>query len=167
MSASEIYSPKLFELPITPADASHRNEADLPWVEMGLDIKMKLLSANDKTGTWISLYQFPAGLVLPKHRHSGCVVAYTLQGKWCYLENDFVATKGSMIQETANSAHTLSVDADNTEPTIVFFVVEGSLTHYDENGNVWGIDDAQTMLQRYLELSAAQDTPVKREQVAY
>jgi len=160
MDSNDVYMSSLGDLPQTPLDASHVNHNDLPWVDIGLDIKMKMLGVDHKTGTWTTIQSFPAGTMLPKHRHSGSVVAFTLQGNWRYLEQDFTATPGSLIQETANSAHTLSVNADNEDNTIVLFIVQGSLTHYDDNGNIWGIDDAETMLDRYLTLAKEQQVEV-------
>ncbi len=158
-------APSIASQPESPLPAGHLNANDLPWVEQYPGIEMKILRVSDDTGTWIIMNRFAPGTQLPKHRHSGGVVAYTLQGRWRYLEYDFVATAGSVIREPANSSHTLSVPADAGEPAVIFFVVEGSLTHFGDNGEIWGISDGHTQLAEYLALAAAQGHRVTRAQV--
>lgn len=147
-------------LPETPLESGHLNHDDLPWVDQGFGIEMKILRVCNDSGSWIIMNRFPPGTQLPTHRHSGGVTALTLQGKWGYLESDFSATAGSVIREPANTAHTLKVADDAGEPTIVFFQVEGSLTHFTEDGTIWGISDGQTQLAEYIRLSKEQDQEV-------
>ena len=149
-------APGVLELPESPSPTGHVNSEDLPWVEQAPGVEMKVLRVGDDYGTWVVMNRFHPGIVLPKHRHSGGVTAYTVSGRWHYLENDFVATAGSVVREAACSVHTLTVPADATEPAVVFFVIEGSLTHIGDDGEIWGISDAQTEKARYLELAAQQ-----------
>ena len=148
------------ELPASPQRPGHVNSDELPWVEQGPGIEMKVLRVSDDFGTWVVMNRFQPGVTLPTHRHSGGVTAYTVSGRWRYLEHDFVAGSGSVVREPACSAHTLTVDADWTEPAVVFFVIEGSLAHIGPDGMLWGISDAQTERARYLELAAEQGSPV-------
>ena len=152
-------------LPETPLESGHLNQNDLPWVDQGFGIEMKILRVCDSTGNWIIMNRFPPGTQLPTHRHSGAVTAYTLQGNWGYLESDFTATVGSVIFEPANTSHTLKVADDADEPTIVFFVIEGSLTHYTDDGTIWGISDGHTQLAEYLRLSKEQGNEVTIDQL--
>ena len=143
------------ELPQSPLPPGHVNSDDLPWVEQGPGVETKVVRVSDDFGTWVVLNRFQPGVVLPTHRHSGGVTAYTISGTWGYQEHDFVATVGSVVREPACSAHTLAVPSDAKEPAVVFFVIEGSLTHIGPDGSIWGISDAQTELARYLEGLAA------------
>ena len=147
-------------LPETPLESGHLNHHDFPWVDQGFGIEMKILRVSDSTGSWVIMNRFPPGTQLPTHRHSGAVTALTLQGQWGYLESDFTATAGSVIFEPANTSHTLKVADDGEEPTIVFFTIEGSLTHYTEDGTIWGISDGHTQLAEYLRLAQEQGNPV-------
>ncbi len=148
------------DLPESPQPPGHMNSEDLPWVEQGPGVEMKVLRISDDFGTWVVLNRFQPGVVLPTHRHSGGVTAYTLSGAWGYQEHDFVATTGSVVREPACSAHTLAVSPDAKEPAVVFFVIEGSLTHIGPDGSIWGISDAQTELARYREGAALQGSPI-------
>jgi 2,4'-dihydroxyacetophenone dioxygenase len=73
-----------------------------------------------------------AGLV-NRHYHPQQVFAYTISGKWGYLEHDWVATAGDWIYEAPGEAHTL-VAYESDEPMRVTFNVTGPLIWLDENG---------------------------------
>ena len=72
---------------------------------------------------------------------------YTIQGKWRYLEHDWVATAGTFIYEPAGEAHTLVILDDSPEPMITFFVVSGGLVYVDEKGTCVGYEDGFTLLE--------------------
>ena len=80
-----------------------------------------------------------AGLV-NRHYHPHEVFAYTISGKWGYLEHDWTATAGDFVYETPGEGHTL-VAYDSDEPMRVFFVVEGPLIWLDDDGNGVGYFD--------------------------
>lgn len=128
----------------------------LPWVDQGPGVEMKIIRAAEHTGTWVVLNRFQPGVVLPTHRHSSCVTAYTISGRWRYMEYDFIAKPGSVIFEPACTAHTLCVPEEETEPAVVFFVIEGGLTHIGPDGKIWDISDALTERQRYHDLAKEQ-----------
>jgi 2,4'-dihydroxyacetophenone dioxygenase len=73
-----------------------------------------------------------AGLV-NRHYHPHEVFAYTISGKWGYLEHDWVATAGDFVYETPGEAHTL-VAYESDEPMKVHFKVKGPLIWLDEKG---------------------------------
>jgi anti-sigma factor ChrR (cupin superfamily) len=139
-------------LPQTSLPSGHLDTESMPWVEQAPGIEMKILRISEDYGTWVVMNRLQPGTTLPTHRHSGGVTAYTISGSWNYLEHDFVAKKGSLIREPAGTAHTLNVDASGTEPAIIFFIIEGGLTHIGPDGNIWGISDAQTEKSRYLQM---------------
>ena len=74
-----------------------------------------------------------AGLV-NRHYHPHEVFAYTISGKWGYLEHDWVATAGDFVYETPGEAHTL-VAYESDEPMKVHFKVKGPLIWLDEKGD--------------------------------
>ena len=85
------------------------------------------------------LYAKKAGLV-NRHYHPHQVFAYTLSGKWGYLEHDWTATAGDFIYETPGESHTL-VAYDHPEPMRVFFMVSAPLIWLDEAGETTGYFD--------------------------
>jgi 2,4'-dihydroxyacetophenone dioxygenase len=90
-----------------------------------------------------------AGLV-NRHYHPQQVFAYTISGKWGYLEHDWVATAGDWVYEAPGEAHTL-VAYESEEPMKVTFNVTGPLIWLDENGQPTGHFDVFD----YIELCKA------------
>ncbi|MGH9032808.1 MAG: 2,4'-dihydroxyacetophenone dioxygenase family protein [Acidimicrobiia bacterium] len=129
--------------------SSHLNQDDLPWAQWGEGVWAKVLRVSRETGTWVLINRFAPGTRIPTHHHDGSVHAWTLKGRWHYLEYDFVATPGSFVFEEAGSTHTLEALADNEEPVEVFFVIEGGLILYDDDGNMFGFTDARAALDLY------------------
>lgn len=137
----------------------HVGEADLPWVDGGDGIELKLLRVSLETGVWVVRNRFQPGVQLPIHKHTGAVEGFTLTGRWRYLEYDFVNTPGSYIHEPAGSVHTLHVPVDNEGPTDVLFVIEGALLNLDAEGQVEGVVDGGVVLMGYELLCEAQGYP--------
>lgn len=86
-----------------------------------------------------------AGLV-NRHYHPHPVFAYTISGKWGYLEHDWTATRGDVVYETPGASHTL-VCYETEEPMKVFFVVYGPLIWLDENGATTGHYDVHDYIE--------------------
>ena len=80
-----------------------------------------------------------AGLV-NRHYHPRQVFAYTISGKWGYLEHDWTATAGDFVYETPGEGHTL-VAFEHKDPMKVFFIVSGPLIWLDEQGESAGYFD--------------------------
>jgi 2,4'-dihydroxyacetophenone dioxygenase len=95
------------------------------------------------------LYAKGPGLV-NRHYHPQQVFAYTISGKWGYLEHDWVATAGDFVYEAPGEAHTL-VAYEHDEPMKVTFNVTGPLIWLDENGDPAGHFDVFD----YIELCRA------------
>jgi quercetin dioxygenase-like cupin family protein len=130
--------------------AMHIGESDLPWVDGSDGSSLQLLQVDLNVGLWVVRTRFPAGFQVTKHYHTGSVFAVTLAGSWFYKEYpDFVNTAGSYLYEPAHSVHTLMVGDDNTEVTDVWFAIYGSNINVDEDGEVIGITDAQSILGFY------------------
>ena len=80
-----------------------------------------------------------AGLV-NRHYHPQPVFAYTISGKWGYLEHDWTATAGDFLYEAPGESHTL-VAYESDEPMKVHFNVMGPLIWLDDNGEPNGTFD--------------------------
>jgi 2,4'-dihydroxyacetophenone dioxygenase len=84
--------------------------------------------------------------VLSRHRHSGPVHAFTLRGRWRYLEHDWVATPGDYAFEPPGETHTLVVPDDVKEMATLFHVT-GGYTYVDPYGEALGYEDVFTKLE--------------------
>ena len=129
--------------------AIHRGEDELPFVPTDDGGSLQLLQVDLTNGLWILRMRWPGGLVLQTHKHTGTVFAFTQSGRWHYLESPEVNVAGSYLFEPAGSVHTLTVPADNTEVTDVWFAVYGSNLNLDPDGNVESVTDAETVLRSY------------------
>ena len=102
-------------------EALHRAEKDLPFVEYQEGVVFQLLHADVAVGLWVIRVRFQPGVTIQRHRHTGEVFAFTLQGSWKYLEYPDVNVAGSYLFEPAGSIHTLDVPDTNKEVTDVWF----------------------------------------------
>jgi 2,4'-dihydroxyacetophenone dioxygenase len=104
------------------------------YVPMSETVASRPLWISPTQNKWCDiLWSKKAGLV-NRHYHPHQVFAYTISGKWGYLEHDWTATAGDFIYETPGESHTL-VAYDHEEPMRVFFIVSGPLIWLDEAGN--------------------------------
>lgn len=139
--------PPVFSLP--QDELLTLNVKDVPVMKdaLGPGIHFKPLLLDPEQGLAVNLAIFSPGAVVPAHLHTGAVHGYTLQGKWYYEEYpDQPQIAGSYLYEPASSVHTFRVPEDNTEDTIVLFVVFGGNISFDEKGNFHSILDAITII---------------------
>jgi 2,4'-dihydroxyacetophenone dioxygenase len=122
---------------------------EYPWAMWMEGLHVKLLWLSEETNTYALMVRFAPGVELPIHRHMGSVHAYTLTGRWRYLEYDWVATAGMFVHEPPGSTHTLRAEGDG-EDTIVLFTIQGGLVVFGPDGAYWAYEDAQTARERYL-----------------
>lgn len=138
------------------------NVADIPLLKdaLGPGSNFQPLFLDPEVGVWVLLATFPAGVELPIHLHTGPVHAYTLQGKWIYKEYpDQPQTAGSYLYEPASSVHTLKVPDDNTELSVVLFVIYGANVSFTDDGKFHSVLDAVTVMNLTKQLAEAQGLP--------
>ena len=132
-------------------DTAVIDDASTPWVPFSPysnDVLLKYFKADPIRGETITLLKAPAGAQMPKHHHSGTVIVYTIKGSWKYLEHDWVAGPGSIVFETAGSAHTPTFVGDSDE-VITLNIVVGDLIYMGENDQVLAIENWKTAVERH------------------
>jgi len=137
----------------------HVGDDEELWVNAGFGVGLKLVRLDASKGTWVIENRFEPGVRLQIHRHTGPVDAFTLTGRWHYLEYDFFSVAGSYIYEPANSVHTLDVPEDNESTTNVLFVIEGALLNLDADGGIESVTDGAAILEAYMALLEAEGKP--------
>jgi 2,4'-dihydroxyacetophenone dioxygenase len=95
---------------------------------------------NIKDNTWSDILRAKEAGLVNRHYHPHEVFAYTISGKWGYLERPWTATAGDFVYETPGEGHTL-VAYDSDEPMKTLFIVKGPLIWLDENGDTAGYFD--------------------------
>lgn len=144
-----------------PDQAIDLNE--IPWIPQTERVWFKPVRFDLSTGRWINLLKVKPGGKVNRHRHSGGqVLAYTIQGKWRYLERTWVAKPGTFVYEPPGDIHTLVVDGE--EDMVTLFLLEGTVQYLDDEGRIIYQDDVFTKLKRYLDYCKENDIPVRNLQ---
>ncbi len=89
---------------------------------------------------WADILRAKTAGLVNRHYHPHQVFAYTISGKWGYLEHPWTATAGDFVYETPGEGHTL-VAYESGEPMKTFFIVTGPLLWLDSDGNPDGYFD--------------------------
>jgi 2,4'-dihydroxyacetophenone dioxygenase len=110
---------------------------------LGEGVHFKPLRLDLEAGCWVVLATLSPGAQLPVHYHTGTAEAYTISGRWYYLEYpDQPQTAGSYLYEPGGSVHTFVCPESNTEDTVIFIRVEGANINFTEDGQFHSILDA-------------------------
>ena len=86
--------------------ALHRAESDLPFVPYQEGVTFQLVQADIAAALWTLRLRAEPGITIQRHKHTGEIFAFTLQGSWKYLEYPEVNTAGSYLYEPPGSVHT-------------------------------------------------------------
>ncbi|MGI5452465.1 2,4'-dihydroxyacetophenone dioxygenase family protein [Streptomyces sp. CA-249302] len=95
---------------------------------------------NVKDNSWADILRAKEAGLVNRHYHPHEVFAYTISGKWGYLERPWTARAGDFVYESPGEGHTL-VAYESDEPMKAFFIVKGPLVWLDENGAAEGYFD--------------------------
>jgi 2,4'-dihydroxyacetophenone dioxygenase len=133
-------SKKLLSLPEVFLERPALDDPDY-WMPFTETVKARPLWICLQQNMWANILGADGAGVVNRHYHPRPVYAYTISGRWGYLEHDWVAGPGDVLYETPGTAHTL-VAYESDEPMRVFFVVYGPLVWLDEAGNTTGQYDA-------------------------
>lgn len=95
---------------------------------------------------WADILMAKEAGVVNRHYHPHEVFAYTISGKWGYLEHDWTATAGDFIFESPGEGHTL-VAYEHKDPMKAYFIVTGPLVWLDEDGEPEGYFDVHNYIE--------------------
>jgi 2,4'-dihydroxyacetophenone dioxygenase len=130
------------------------NDADLPWVPFtpySEHVLVKYFKLDPVRGEVIALLKAPAKGEMPRHRHTGTVIVYTVQGRWKYREHEWIAEKGSIVYETAGSSHTPEAipPLDGEDEIVTLNIIQGELLFVSDKGQVLAAEDWKSGWDRY------------------
>lgn len=115
------------------------------YVPFGENVRVRPLHIAPEKNRWCGLMTCKGAGLVNRHYHPHEVFAYTISGKWGYLEHDWVASAGDFVYETPGSGHTLVVH-ESDQPMRTLFVVHGPLIWLDEHGKTTGYFDVHDYL---------------------
>jgi quercetin dioxygenase-like cupin family protein len=134
--------------PCNPIVPSSVEDADaLPWVQLAPGFCFKVLRAMSDDETWVELLRLQPGTVIPRHRHTGEVHAYTLAGHRELIETGTIVGPGSYVFEPAGTID--SWRAVGNQPLIMVVGVRGAIEYLDDAGAVIRRSTATTAAERY------------------
>jgi len=107
------------------------------WVPIVEGVFSKPVWISPTLNMWADVLRADKACIVNRHYHPKPIWAYTISGKWAYLEHEWTATAGDFIFEAPGESHTL-VSYEHADPMKVFFVVSGPLMWLDEQGNSIG-----------------------------
>ncbi len=122
----------------------------MPYAPYSQVVKVKYFKADPVRGEILAMIKAPPGISLPTHHHTGTVIVYTVQGRWRYLEHDWIAGPGSCVFETASSRHTPLAIPGEMEDVLTFNVIQGELHYLDDKGTTTAVENWKTSINRYL-----------------
>jgi 2,4'-dihydroxyacetophenone dioxygenase len=129
----------------------------LPWAPVAPGYSFKALHASPDAPEWVLLLRFEPGTVVPRHRHTGEVHAYTLTGQRKLLDTGEVVAAGGYVYEAPGNVDTWMAVGD--EPLIAFVTVRGAVEYLDEHGEVARRTTAATSYEHYQRfLASRQET---------
>lgn len=125
----------------TEVHISNAPTDDLRWyVPISDTVFSRPLWISPTQNKWCDILMASSAGLVNRHYHPHEVFAYTISGKWSYLEHDWIATAGDFVYETPGEGHTL-VAHEHPDPMRAFFIVKGPLIWLDEKGNSAGYFD--------------------------
>ncbi len=116
------------------------------YVPFSETVSSRPLWISPSQNKWADVLRADKPGLVNRHYHPHEVFAYTISGKWGYLEHDWIATAGDFVYETPGEGHTL-VSYEHADPMRVFFIVKGPLIWLDENGGSTGHFDVHDYIQ--------------------
>ena len=88
-------------------------------------VKSRPLWISPSENRWCDILMATSAGLVNRHYHPHEVFAYTISGKWGYLEHDWTATAGDFVYETPGEGHTL-VAYEHEQPMRAFFIVKAA-----------------------------------------
>ncbi len=116
------------------------DDDDHLWVPLDEGVHSRPLEFDVTHGSWTHVLRVDRAGMIQRHRHTGPVQGYVLEGEWHYLEHDWRAVAGTFVLEPPGETHTLVVP-EGCDRMVTIFHVTGSLIYVDPDGEVTGYDD--------------------------
>jgi quercetin dioxygenase-like cupin family protein len=129
--------------------ANFVHSAALPWIPfLSEGIHLKLCKVNRSTGEAAFLIRAEPGAALARHYYHGVVAAYTISGRWRHRDAGWIAGAGDVVVEPAGTTHVY--EAVGPQPAESFVHMAGAIEFRDDEGVTVCIENAETLLGRYL-----------------
>ena len=120
---------------LTPAPVvNHAGDDDIPWVDTGIGIDLKVLRCSIDSGVWVVRNRFQPGVRIPRHRHTGPVEGFTLTMSWAC----FCAKFGCTDREPACASNRATYPGCGLTTDNFNTVAGPTISVWDESGALVG-----------------------------
>lgn len=116
------------------------------WVPQSAGVVFRPLLLAVSQGYFVNILRVRRSGIVSRHRHAGPVHAFTLRGRWHYLEHTWWAEENGYAFESPGDIHTLEVPEDVSEMATLFHVT-GAYIYVDVDGNVIGMEDVFSKIE--------------------
>jgi quercetin dioxygenase-like cupin family protein len=121
--------------------------AGVPWIPLGPGEDFKPLAFLPNQRGRVLLLRLSPGTLVPRHRHTGEVHGFNLEGHRKLLDNGQLVGPGDYVYEPAGNVDSWMAVGDS--PVTVFIFVRGAVEYLDDDGNVIQRDTTDTMADTY------------------
>ncbi|HEU4532625.1 MAG TPA: 2,4'-dihydroxyacetophenone dioxygenase family protein [Polyangiaceae bacterium] len=126
-----------------PVDTSR-----LEWVPITEGLSFKPITYFPDDSGYQLLLRVEPGTVVPRHRHTGEVHAFTLSGARVLLDTDQIVGPGVYVYEPPGNVDSWKAVGD--EPCVVHVEVNGGIEYLADDGTVARVADARSSRRAYL-----------------
>lgn len=120
------------------------------WVPQSEDVDFRPLLLSPSQGYFVNILRVRRSGIVSRHRHAGPVHAFTLRGRWHYLEHDWWAEEGGYSFEPPGDIHTLEVP-DGVPEMVTLFHATGAYVYVDPDGAPVAMEDVFTKIEKARE----------------
>lgn len=103
--------------------------SQMEWIDTGPGSAMKILWTGAESGRWAVLLKWDKGFVAGPHKHLSAAFVFMLKGKLAVRDGELNA--GDFLYEPNGMLHGATTALEDTE---YFFMCDGPVLSYDENG---------------------------------
>ena len=123
------------------------NTNELPWIPVreGLSFKPVRFFSDDRG--WMLLLRVEPGTVIARHRHTGDVHAYHLEGQRMLIDTGGVLGPGSYLYEPSGNVDSWKAVGD--QPLIAYITVNGAVEYLDDRDQVTSRATCNGQIERY------------------
>jgi 2,4'-dihydroxyacetophenone dioxygenase len=135
---------------MTPAKSKSSHAVDsrsLPWIPIRTGLSFKPLRFFPDHRGYALLLRVEPGTVVPRHRHTGEVHGFHLEGRRKLLDTGEVVEPGGYVYEPAGNVDSWMAVGD--QAVVAHFTVTGAVEYLDEHDQVVDRATPKTAYERY------------------
>lgn len=120
----------------------------VPWIPLAEGEAFKPLRFLPNNRGRVLLLRLDPGTLVPRHRHTGEVHGFNVEGSRQLLDTGEIIPSGGYVYEPAGNVDSWMAVGDS--PVTVFIAVRGAVEYLDDDDQVIQRDTTATMLDTYL-----------------